>query len=55
LPLALRQAHDRCNAHRDLSSASLLPGWIDQTEQRIWFLSESTRNSHGAGRTTLAN
>jgi starvation-inducible DNA-binding protein len=39
----LRNAHDLCNGHRDIASASLIEGWIDQTEQRGWFLFESTR------------
>jgi starvation-inducible DNA-binding protein len=39
----LREAHDLCNVHRDIASASLIEGWIDQTEQRCWFLFEATR------------
>jgi starvation-inducible DNA-binding protein len=49
----LRAAHDLCNEHRDIATASLLETWIDQTEQRTWFLFEATRQS-GTGRTTLA-
>jgi starvation-inducible DNA-binding protein len=39
----LREAHDLCNAHRDIASASLIEVWIDQSEQRCWFLFEATR------------
>jgi starvation-inducible DNA-binding protein len=50
----LRSAHDLCNEHRDIASASMLEVWIDQTERRTWFLFESTRSGGAAGRTTLA-
>lgn len=44
-----REAHDVCNEHRDIASASLIEVWIDETERRTWFLFEATR--HGdAGR-----
>lgn len=39
----LREAHGLCNAHCDIASASLIEVWIDQTEQRCWFLFEATR------------
>ena len=39
----LREAHDLCNGHRDIASASQIEGWIDETEQRCWFLFEATR------------
>jgi len=42
LAAQLRQAHDVCDEHRDIASASLLETWIDQTEQRIWFLFEAS-------------
>jgi starvation-inducible DNA-binding protein len=28
---------------RDIATASLLEGWIDESERRIWFLYEATR------------
>jgi starvation-inducible DNA-binding protein len=40
---SLREAHDLCGAHRDIASTSLIELWIDQTEQRGWFLFETTR------------
>ena len=49
----LRQAHDLCNEHRDIASASLLETWIDETEKRTWFLFESTRNAAPSNRTAL--
>jgi starvation-inducible DNA-binding protein len=27
----LRQAHEQCDRHRDVSSASLIENWIDET------------------------
>ncbi len=43
LTAALREAHDVCEKCRDIASASLIEVWIDETEQRTWFLYESTR------------
>ena len=40
----LRQAHELCDRHRDVATASLLENWIDESEQRVWFLSETTRD-----------
>ncbi len=40
----LREAHEVCNKHRDLASASLIENWIDETERRAWFLYETTRD-----------
>lgn len=39
----MRAAHDVCEEHQDIATASLLETWVDQTEQRTWFLFESTR------------
>ncbi len=39
----LREAHDLCDEHRDFATASLIENWIDETEERIWFLYEATR------------
>ena len=50
----LRQAHELCNEHHDIASASLLETWIDQTEQRTWFLFEASRGGDSSGRITLA-
>ncbi|OYU99780.1 MAG: DNA starvation/stationary phase protection protein [Burkholderiales bacterium PBB5] len=50
----LREAHDLCQGHRDIASASLLEVWIDQTEQRSWFLFESARPGQATQRSKLA-
>jgi starvation-inducible DNA-binding protein len=39
----LRLAHDLCDRHRDVATASLIENWIDESERRAWFLSETTR------------
>jgi starvation-inducible DNA-binding protein len=39
----LRQAHNVCEEHHDVASASLIEVWIDETERRTWFLSEIIR------------
>ena len=39
----LREAHGVCDEHRDIASASLIEVWIDETEQRTWYLFELGR------------
>lgn len=39
----LKAAHDVCDEHGDVASASLLEVWIDEAERRAWFLYEATR------------
>lgn len=46
LVASLREAHDICDEHRDIASASLIEVWIDETEKRAWFLYEATRQLH---------
>jgi starvation-inducible DNA-binding protein len=43
LAARMRETHDLCNEHRDVATASLLEGWIDEAERRTWFLFEATR------------
>src|SRR6202162_5979955 len=45
----LRVAHDLCDEHRDIASASLIEVWIDETERRAWvlFLGRSRGESKG--------
>lgn len=43
LAARLREAHNVCDEHRDLATASLIENWIDETEKRTWFLFEITR------------
>jgi starvation-inducible DNA-binding protein len=38
----LRQCHELCDRHGDLAAASLIENWIDETERRVWFLTETT-------------
>jgi len=49
LTSALREAHDVCDKYRDIASASMIEVWIDETEQRTWFLFESTRRMGNEG------
>ena len=43
LATRLREAHNVCDKHRDVATASLIEVWIDETERRTWFLFETTR------------
>jgi starvation-inducible DNA-binding protein len=38
----LRLAHQVCEKHNDVATASLIETWIDQAERRTWFLAEVT-------------
>jgi starvation-inducible DNA-binding protein len=46
LAARLREAHDVCDGHRDIATASLIEVWSDETERRAWFLFETTRRSN---------
>jgi len=37
---SLRAAHEVCDRHNDVATASLIEVWIDESEQRTWFLAE---------------
>ena len=43
LTARLREAHEICQEHRDIATASLIEVWIDEAERRTWFLFEATR------------
>jgi starvation-inducible DNA-binding protein len=43
----MRTLHDLCDEHGDIATASLIENWIDETEQRTWFLFESGRHTEG--------
>src|SRR4051812_21000229 len=45
----LREAHNVCEEHRDLATASLIEVWIDESERRTWFLFESDRRGDSSG------
>lgn len=46
----MREAHDLCEKHRDIATASLLEVWIDETERRAWFLFSSIARPDSGGR-----
>ena len=41
----MRQVHNVCDEYGDVATASVIENWIDETERRVWFLFECTRNS----------
>jgi len=43
LAARFREAHNVCDEHRDVATASLIEVWIDETERRSWFLFEASR------------
>jgi len=45
LAARLREAHNVCDEHRDVATASLIEVWSDETERRTWFLSELKRDT----------
>ncbi len=42
---SMREVHEVCDEDNDIATASVLENWIDEAEQRIWFLFESTRTA----------
>jgi starvation-inducible DNA-binding protein len=46
---AMRKAHEVCDEHEDIATASLIENWIDQTEKRTWFLFEAARDASNSG------
>lgn len=40
----LRETHALCDRHEGVASESVLKNWIDETERRVWFLYEATRD-----------
>ncbi|MDE1991300.1 MAG: DNA starvation/stationary phase protection protein [Rhizobiaceae bacterium] len=46
LAAEIRATHDVCDEYGDIATASLLENWLDETERRVWFLFESTRNTN---------
>jgi starvation-inducible DNA-binding protein len=41
----MRAAHEVCDEHNDIASASLLENWVDETERRAWFLREAVKGA----------
>jgi starvation-inducible DNA-binding protein len=50
LAARLREAHNVCEEHRDIATASMIEVWIDETERRTWFLFEAGRRGDSGGR-----
>src|SRR4051812_1628553 len=49
LAARLREAHNVCDEHHDIATASLIEVWIDETERRTWFLFEASRQGDATG------
>jgi len=49
LAARLREAHNVCDEHRDIATASQIEVWIDETERRIWFLFEAGQREMTGG------
>jgi starvation-inducible DNA-binding protein len=49
LAASLREAHNVCEEHHDIATASLIEVWVDETERRTWFLFESSRQGDSSG------
>jgi starvation-inducible DNA-binding protein len=49
LAARLREAHNVCDEHHDIATASLIEVWIDETERRTWFLFEASRKADSSG------
>jgi starvation-inducible DNA-binding protein len=41
----MRVLHEVCDEHNDIATASLIENWVDETEQRTWFLFEAARTA----------
>ncbi|HEY2755862.1 MAG TPA: DNA starvation/stationary phase protection protein [Pseudolabrys sp.] len=46
---SMREAHDVCEEHNDVATASLLENYIDEAEKRVWFLYEIGRRGDPSG------
>jgi len=52
---SLRSTHEICERENDVATASLIENWIDETERRIWSLSEIIGDLSNATSATAAN
>jgi starvation-inducible DNA-binding protein len=41
LTMFLRRLHEICERYNDVATASLVEVWVDETQRRAWFLSET--------------
>jgi starvation-inducible DNA-binding protein len=46
---AMGEAHELCDKHGDVATASILETFIDDTERRTWFLHEASRDADKSG------
>lgn len=46
---SMREAHELCDEHHDVATASLLENFIDEAERRVWFLYESSHKGDPTG------
>jgi starvation-inducible DNA-binding protein len=46
---SMREAHELCDEHNDVATASLLENYIDAAEKRVWFLYEIGRKGDPTG------
>ena len=42
----MKETHDLCDELGDVATDSLIENWMDETERRVWFLYETTREKH---------
>ena len=49
LAARFREAHNVCDEHRDIATASVIETWIDETERRTWFLFEASGREMTSG------
>lgn len=45
LSAEMRTLHNLCEKHHDVATTSLVEVWVDDAEQRSWFLYEATRRN----------
>lgn len=46
---SMRKAHELCEDQKDPATASLLEVYVDETERRVWFLFEASRQADPSG------
>jgi starvation-inducible DNA-binding protein len=46
----MRAAHAVCDEYNDVATASMLEVWIDEAENRVWYLFEASRKGDVPGR-----
>jgi starvation-inducible DNA-binding protein len=46
----MRETHGVCAEHGDAASTSLIEVWIDEAEQRVWYLFEAAQRGDAPGR-----